>query len=164
VSSGAGDGNRIVSPIQKPCVLMALPPPSDSNGAKWSQIRYVGSGAPRCLIASWSALADDFRTWIQLSPAPPLDPLRRRGSKQTVAAPSPDHDARAEPLSPFLVSSNCCLSQQKYGLHKVRRSPAPLLSQIQEPDDSDLNAASYFYNFHQIKLVWRKRVGVERTN
>ena len=36
---GAGDGNRIVSPIHKPCVLMALPPPSVSNGAKWSQIR-----------------------------------------------------------------------------------------------------------------------------
>ena len=45
--TGAGDGNRIVSPIQKSCVLMALPPPSVSNGAKWSQIRYFGLGAPK---------------------------------------------------------------------------------------------------------------------
>jgi len=49
VSYGAGDGSRIVSPIQKSCVLKALPPPSVSNGAKWSQDRYFGPAAPRCL-------------------------------------------------------------------------------------------------------------------
>lgn len=34
--TGAGDGNRNRIPIQKPCVLAALPPSSVSNGAKWS--------------------------------------------------------------------------------------------------------------------------------
>ena len=37
--TGAGDGNRIVSPIHKSCVLAALPPALVSNGAKWSQVR-----------------------------------------------------------------------------------------------------------------------------
>jgi hypothetical protein len=34
---GAGDGNRIVSPIHKSCDLMALPPAPESNGVEWRQ-------------------------------------------------------------------------------------------------------------------------------
>jgi hypothetical protein len=67
---GAGDGNRIVSPIHKSCDLTALPPPPVSNGAKWSQIRTFAWERTRLPAARPSVLPiQSAETAVRAGPA-----------------------------------------------------------------------------------------------